>query len=88
LRPSATAPQGECRPDADEVVVGVAVVTLVLLGHARQLVTVGEECREHVALRVDDLAQLHELPLHVIACCSAVGCGSVRIVSSSSSTTR
>ena len=46
------------------MVVDVAEVALVLRGHARQLVAAGEECGEHVALRIDDLPQLHELPLH------------------------
>ncbi len=50
--------------DADQVVVDVAEVALVLLGHPGQLVAAGDDRREHVAHRIDDLAQLHELPLH------------------------
>ena len=50
--------------DADQVVVDVAEVALVLLVHSWQLGDAAHQAREHVALWRDRLAHADEEPLH------------------------
>ena len=51
--------------DANQVVIEVTEVPLVLGRHAREDTHAREEGGEHVSLRCDDLAQRHEGALHV-----------------------